>query len=110
MYSNREGGMITPQPAPSHLRGQHEEVVPRAGDGGEGEGGLGVYRHLPLVGFAHKRTAVGGVVERGGEEGVLGRAGRLQASYPREAFQARPQVSCFQGSGFRTGLDLSFRV
>ena len=33
--------MITPQPAPSHLRGQHEEVVPRAGDGGEGEGGAG---------------------------------------------------------------------
>ena len=53
----------------------------------------------------------------GGKEGVLGRARGLQASDAREAFQARPQVSCFQGSGFgfqglafRTGLGLSFRV
>ena len=37
------------------------EVVPRGG-----EGRLGVCRHLPLVGFAHKGRAVGGVGERVG--------------------------------------------
>ena len=42
--------------------------------------------------------------EGGGGEGGLGRDGRLQASDPREAFHARPQVSCFQGSGFRSKL------
>ena len=44
------------------------------------------------------------MVEGGGGEGGLGRAGRLQASDPREAFHARPQVSCFQGSGFGFGF------
>ena len=55
-----------------------------------------------------------GTGEEGGL-GMLGRAGRLQASDAREAFQARPQVSCFrvQGLGLRvqgSGLGLSFRV
>ena len=36
--------------------------MPRAGDGGGGEGGLGVYRHLTQAGFAHK----GGGPGRGG--------------------------------------------
>ena len=47
--------------------------------------------------------------EGGGGEGGLGRAGRLQASDPREAFHTRPQVSCFQGSGFGF-QDLGFTV
>ena len=42
--------------------------------GGGGEGRLGVYRHLPLVGFAH--TLGGG--------GSGGNGGRLQASDPRD--------------------------
>ena len=36
--------------------------MPRAGDGGGVEGGLGVYRHLTQAGFAHK----GGGPRRGG--------------------------------------------
>ena len=39
--------------------------------------------------------------------GGSGRAGRLQASDPREAFHARPQVSCLQGSGFRFRFGVS---
>ena len=82
---------------------------------GRGGRGLGVYRHLPQT--SHKKGGRWREWEMGGKEGVLGRARGLQASDAREAFQARPQVSCFQGSGFgfqglafRTGLGLSFRV
>ena len=54
---------------------------------GTGEGGRG--RHLTQVTLCTQRVrSVAG-------EGGLGRAGRLQASDPREAFHARPQVSCF---------------
>ena len=71
-------------------------MCPEQGTGGRGGGGAG---RLTQVGFAHK----------GRGEGGFGRAGRLQASDPREAFHARPQVSCFQGSRF--GFQgLGFRV
>ena len=67
----------------------------RAGDGDGGEGGLGVYKHLTQVGFAHNKGKGGG-----------------------GAWAGWPQVSCFQGSrfgfqglGFRVQVwGLSFRV
>ena len=67
---------------------------------GEGEGRAGRLQASDASRLGTQREG-GGVGEGGGGEGGLGRDGRLQASDPREAFHARPQVSCFQGSGFR---------
>ena len=71
--------------------------MPRAGDGGGGKGGLGVYRHLTQVDFAHKGRGEWG--KGAGGRGGLGGLG-VYRHLTQGRLHARPQVSCFQGSGF----------
>ena len=82
--------------------------MPRAGDGGGGKGGLGVYRHLTQVGYAHKGKGGGSWGRGRGARGGLGGLGvcrhLTQERLSTQGF--RSVASRVQGSGSGLGSKL----